>query len=320
MTDTPNDRNAEHEEREIAAVPLYRKGRIVIPLLIIIALCCYFGWAWYVDARDHVSTDDAYIDGDRVTVSARMLGRITGLGAGEGDTVTQGMVLVRLDDTDLQAQAVQARSACTLAEENAKLAAVSVARAVADFRRAEEQFRGKIIPREQFDHAQNELDAARARQEIGRAQVAAARAQLQVVQAQLLNTVIVAPMRGVVSKRWTLPGDVVQPAQPILSVYSTDSVWLTANLEETKIAVLKSGDRVEIEVDAYPETKFSGNVLQLGTNTAAQFALIPPNNASGNFTKVTQRIPVKISVRQEGNGPALRLLPGMSATIAIKVR
>lgn len=320
MNENAKENAAPEEEQGIETVPLYRKGKIVIPLLIIIALAGVLGWKWYVGARDYVTTDDAFIDGNRVTVSARILGRITALGAAEGDTVTQGMVLVRIDDTDLRAQEAQARSACALAEENLKLAGVSAGRAAADFRRAEEQFQGKIIPREQFDHAQNELEASRARQEIGKAQVAAARAQLAVVQAGLLNTVIVAPMHGVVSKRWVLPGDVVQPAQPIFTVYNTDSVWLTANLEETKIASLKLGDRVSVEVDAYPDVAFSGSVMQLGTNTAAQFALIPPNNASGNFTKVTQRVPVKIAVRQEGNGPRVPLLPGMSATIEIKVR
>ena len=230
-------------------------------------------------------------------------------------------MLVRLDDGDLRAQERQAQAALHLSEENAKLAGVNLAKAQDDFTRSARQFKDHIIPQEQFDHAQSELAAARAQQAISGAQVAGARAQLGVVETQLSNTVIRSPMNGIVSKRWALPGDVVQPAQPILSVYNRDSVWVTANLEETKIAVLKLGNPVDIEVDAYPDAAFTGTLTQLGTNTAAQFSLIPPNNAAGNFTKVTQRVPVKISITAAGGQQyPMPLLPGMSVEVSIRVR
>jgi membrane fusion protein (multidrug efflux system) len=100
-----------------------------------------------------------------------------------------------------------------------------------------------------------------------------------------------------------------------------DSVWVTANLEETRVAPLHLGDAVAIDVDAYPDDAFTGRIIQLGTNTAAQFSLIPPNNASGNFTKVTQRIPVKISIARVAKGSGRTpLLPGMSVEVSVKVR
>jgi membrane fusion protein (multidrug efflux system) len=318
---TPNAAAPSGEEEEsIDSVPIYRRGKVVVPLLIIAAILGILLWRWYVGTMDYVRTDDAYVDGDRVTVSAKILGRIVLLAAAEGDSVTSGTILVRIDDSDLRAQESQANAALTLARENIKLAEVNLAKARDDFKRSEQQFRERIIPGEQFEHVQNELEAARARQSIGGAQVATARAQLEVVRTQLLNTVIRAPMNGIVSRRWALPGDVVQPAQPILSVYNLDSVWVTANLEETKIAALKLGDNVEIAVDAYPNVDFTGRVIHLGTNTAAQFSLIPPNNASGNFTKVTQRIPVKISIAPGSQMQHPALLPGMSVEISVKVR
>jgi len=97
---------------------------------------------------------------------------------------------------------------------------------------------------------------------------------------------------------------------------------VTANLEETSLEALRSSDKVEITVDSYPDIKFSGTVFQIGANTASQFSLIPPNNASGNFTKVTQRVPVKISIERSGGVDPRRqvdLLPGMSVEIKVKV-
>ena len=129
-------------------------------------------------------------------------------------------------------------------------------------------------------------------------------------------------MNGVVSKRWALVGDVVQPGQPVFSIYDVKNIWVTANLEETSLAALQSNNIVEITVDSYPDEKFSGKVFQIGSNTASQFSLIPPNNASGNFTKITQRVPVKISIeRNAGANPHRRidLLPGMSVEIKVKV-
>jgi membrane fusion protein (multidrug efflux system) len=232
-------------------------------------------------------------------------------------------VLVKLDDSDLRAQEGQAKASLALSRENISLAEVSLDRARTDFQRASTQFKENIIPKEQFDHARSEYESAKARSSIASAQTFAAKAQLGIIETQLNNTVITSPMNGVVSKRWALVGDVVQPGQPIFAVYDLKNIWVTANLEETSLAALRSSNKVEITVDSYPDLKFSGRVFQIGSNTASQFSLIPPNNASGNFTKITQRVPVKISIeRNEGANPQQRvdLLPGMSVEIKVKVR
>ena len=132
-------------------------------------------------------------------------------------------------------------------------------------------------------------------------------------------------MDGVVAKRWVLSGDVVSPGQPIFTIYDLKNIWVTADLEETKLAPIHIGDTVSISVDSYPDQKFSGQVFQIGSNTASQFSLIPPSNASGNFTKVTQRVPIKISIKpvvtndQPDPDKSIKLLPGMSVEIKIKV-
>ena len=306
-------------EQSIESLPIYRKGRIVIPLMLLAMAMAVGGWYWYLHEQAIVSTDDAFIDGNRATVSSKILGRIDELSVDEGDSISAGQILVRLDANDLQAQAQQARASLALAEENTNLSRVSLDKAVDDYRRAEMQFKDKIIPKEQFDHALKDLESARVRQSVSLAEVTTARARLGVVETELENTVITSSMNGVVSKRWMLVGDVVQPGQPILSVYDLGNLWVTANIEETKLSRLHLYEDVEITVDAYPSKVFSGKILQLGSNTAAQFSLIPPNNASGNFTKITQRIPIKISIAAHDSIlSSEHLLPGMSVEIQIR--
>jgi membrane fusion protein (multidrug efflux system) len=311
-----------NDEAPIESVPIYRNVKIVIPLFLIVLVIAIFAWQYYVGLRDFVSTDDAYIDADRVAVSAKILGRIDQLIANEGDSVKQGQILIRLDNSDLCAQESQAKASLAFARENILLSKVNMEKAQTDFQRTSAQFDQKIIPKEQYDNARSELEAAKARLNIAYAQTATTQAQLGVIQTQLKNTVITSPMTGVISKRWVLTGDVVQPGQPIFSIYDLKNIWVTANLEETSLAALRSSENVEITVDAYPDTKFSGKVFQIGSNTASQFSLIPPNNASGNFTKITQRVPVKISITRVTNTNSQKLidlLPGMSVEVKVRV-
>jgi len=316
MTAAPDDR-----DEQIDSVPLMQKKRIIIPVVIILAVLTAAAVYWYLNFAGTISSDDAYIDGDKVTVSSKYLGRIAQLTVDEGSVIKKGDVLVRLENSDLIAQENQSKAQLEYADQNAELAKVNLERAQEDFSRAEPQFNGGIITKEQFDHAQKALEAAKAQSAIASASIDTAKAQLGVIQTQLSNSVITAPMDGVVAKRWQLPGDVVQMAQPILSIYDLDHLWVTSNMEETQFSRLKLGQRVQVFVDSYGSKKFDGKIIQLGSNTAGQFSLIPPNNASGNFTKVTQRIPVKISLDYEGpkNKQEPVLVPGMSVEVRMKV-
>lgn len=310
------------DEQPIDSVPLYKNFKVVIPLFLVVLGIAVVAWRYYVANRDFVSTDDAMIEGNRVSVSAKILGRIDSLAADEGDSVTRGQVLVRLGDADLRSQEVQAQASLALARENTVLAKVGLDRAKADFERASTQFKGNVITGEQLDHARSELESAKARTAIAVAQVKTAEAQLGVVETQLGNTRIESPMDGVISKRWALPGDVIQPGQAVFTIYESGHVWVTANLEETHLAAIRLHDKVAVRLDAYPGREFKGTVEQIGSNTAAQFSLIPPNNAAGNFTKITQRVPVKISIEPPAGSEAkdVRLLPGMSAEVKVRIR
>jgi len=316
----PPEPETEAGDESIDDVPMYRRRRVIIPLAILVALALGGAWYWYVNLRGYITSDDAYVDANRVAISSKILGRVARLAVDEADSVTAGEVLVTLDSTDLSAQMAQATAALALARESVTLSRVNLARAQDDFRRADQQFKTAVITKEQYDHARSALDAAGAELGISVSRVGTAQAQVGVVRAQLDNCTIVSPVNGKVAKRWVLQGDVVQPGQPVFTVYDGSQIWVTANLEETNLGALKLGDDVGISVDSYPDRIFGGKVFQFGGSTAAQFSLIPPNNASGNFTKVTQRVPIKISIEERTPGVASRavLLPGMSVEIRIK--
>jgi len=297
-----------------------KRKRIIIPTTILVIVAIVIASYWYLYRRGYVSTNDAFIAGDPVTASSKILGRVVSLSAGEGDAVSEGQMLVRLDDSDLRAQEAQAQANLDYVKQTLPLAKIGLERTQADFDRVQVQYRDSVVTREQYDHARQALDLAKAQYAVAESQVGASKAQLGVVETQLKNTQILSPTSGVVARKWVVPGDIVQPGQPIFTVYDLKDVWVTANFEETKLAQILIGSPVRISVDAYPGREFSGKVLLIGAAAASQFSLIPPSNASGNFTKVTQRVPVRISIDQAGQAGAAgaALLPGMS--VVVKVR
>lgn len=324
------------------------KIRAYIALSLVIIALVVFAWRWYQEYNSYYSTDDAYIDADRVAVSSKILGRITTINADEGDSVKMGQLLVSIDSSDLFSQLLQARAAYNQAssavdqakaryeldQRNEAVQEISVAKAKEDFDRATAQYDGKVISKEQFDHAkkafessQAMLDASKAQVEVSKSQIGVAEsntktvaAQIGILETSLKNTRIFAPASGRIAKRWMLPGDVVQPGQPVFTITRDSLFYVMAFFEETKVSGIHDGKKVEFTVDAFPDLKLSGKVINVGSNTAAQFSLIPPNNASGNFTKVTQRIPVKISIdeiKKMAGNTSFHFAAGMSVLVKI---
>jgi len=220
-----------------------------------------------------------------------------------------------LDDADLRAQLAKAEAAVRLITRSVEISSVNKAKALDDFERVEKQFKGQIVSQEQFNHAENAKKLAEAQIDRDQAQIATAQADLAIVKTQLANTVITAPISGVIARRWVLSGDVVSPGQAIFSMFDNKHVWVTANFEETKLRAIRPAMRVDVSVDAFPGKAMDGSVETIGWSTASQFSLIPPSNASGNFTKVTQRVPVKIAVVKIPVG--VTLLPGLSAYVRV---
>ena len=322
--------------------------KVYIPLAIVILIVLAGAWYWYRDYSKYITSDDAHVDADNVSVGSKIMGRIFSVYANEGDIVKQGMLLADLDSTDLVAQRnqtlalrVQAQANLTQSEvkfnsdqKGIKILEINLERANEDMTRAKKQSDGGVITTEQFDHikkafetASAQLDAAKAQLLVSKsmistasASVETANAQIKVLDTQLKNTRLYAPADGVIAKRWLLPGDVVQPSQSVFTITMSKNLWIVAFLEETKISDIHSGQKVRFTIDAFPYVKFNGKVFLVGSSTASVFSLIPSNNASGNFTKVTQRIPVRISIDGTNNNKEIssfNILSGMSVVVKI---
>ncbi len=320
MSDNDNIKNKEEElEQGIDTVPLYKKKSAWIGLFLIIVVIA-IGAYWFISSLGYITSDDAYIDGNRLNVSSKILGRVVKLYVDERDSVKAGQLVAELDSTDFVAQLNQMKANLNNAQVSIDLSKVNVEKAEINFVRAEAQYKDKVIPKADYDNAQKGLEAAQAEYKIARSRIVMAQSEIKVMESNLKNTKLYSTINGVVAKRWILAGDVVQPGQPLFTIYDMKNIWVTVQLQETDISNIQLNDEVEITVDSYPEQKFSGRIYEVGTNTAAQFALIPPSNASGNFTKVTQRIPIKISIKQDNTNKALKygLLPGMSVEVKIK--
>ncbi len=289
----------------------------IVLVLVILASAAY----WYVQKMSYVETDDAYIEADKLNVSPQIMGRVIALYADEGDAVKKGELLVALDSSDMVARLHQAQTALNVAQLGIRLAKVRLEQAKTNFDRAQIQYKGNVIPKAKYDNELKALQAAQVQYEMAKSKIGTLQAQINVIKTGLSHTKIYSSLSGIIAKRWILSGDVVAPGQTIFTVYELKNIWVTAMLKETDLNKITLGDTVQIHVDAYPDTKFKGKIFQIGTNTAALFSLIPPDNASGNFTKVTQRIPVKISIQPEGKARlSYGLLPGMSVEIKLKLK
>jgi len=171
---------------------------------------------------------------------------------------------------------------------------------------------------QQATAAESQTDVASAGIRVAEARLAAARAAVETARLQLGYTVILASDSGVVAKRSVEPGNLVSVGQNLLSIVPETGVWVTANLKETQLARVRVGNDVEFTVDAYPGAVFHGKVSSLSPATGARFALLPPDNATGNFTKVVQRVPVRIAI--DGTHDPIRpLRPGMSVDVKIRI-
>ncbi len=238
---------------------------------------------------------------------------------------------------ELAARATAARASAEASGAGVARAEANAAHARADLARIGGLAEKGIVPAQQLDAAQAaaraasaELDAARRQQAAaeaqvavavaagvgGSAEVASARAALTAAELQRSYAVLVAPVSGVVSHRAVEPGALLQPGQTAMMVVPDREIWVTANVKETALARVQVGDPVEFTVDGYGSTTFRGRVESLAPATGARFALLPPDNATGNFTKVVQNVPVRIAV-DESRDPDHPLRPGMSVEVAI---
>ncbi|HEX7079253.1 MAG TPA: HlyD family secretion protein [Candidatus Eisenbacteria bacterium] len=299
-------------------------------------------------ARSHETTDDAQVEGHIIPVLARVEGYVREVDVVENERVAAGQLLVRLDDRELESRLAQAEAKLETAlassgEQGQAGAQLRAARAYVDHAQAEaaraasELTRDRVleaggaISRQDLETAEAASRAADAELRGARDRVAAAmaatrgaasgvdaaRAERDEAALRLSYARIVAPDSGVVSRKKVEVGQLVEPGQPLLAVVPLRDVWVVANLKETQIERVRRGQPVAISADSYPGREFHGRVEGLSPATGSKFSLLPPDNASGNFVKIVQRVPVKIVLDEENDGPR-PLRPGMSVRVAIR--
>jgi membrane fusion protein (multidrug efflux system) len=234
----------------------------------------------------------------------------------------------------------EAKTGITTAEANVEAAKVQVWKTTQDFERYQNLYNDQAITKAQFDDAKAAKDAAEAQLVVAQSQVpvqtkkvssdqtqvgatasniASRLADIDYAKLQISYTVIVAPSSGIVSKRSIQLGQLVQAGQVLFSVVHSNDIYITANFKETQVGDLRLNDRVDVEVDAFPDSAIHGIVQSFSGATGAKFSLLPPDNATGNFVKVVQRIPVKI-ILQADSALLQSLRPGMSVKVVVHTK
>ena len=344
------------------APPSYRRLlRIGVVLLLVIA-AGVGGTEWWLEARNWVSTDDAFIDVHMVQIGPQVAGCVARVLVTDNQQVRAGQPLIDIDPADFQARLDQAvanqQSAVgTLAQAHAQLAvargnrdelraevgvaAANATNAAIDLKRYQDLARinSSAISRQQLDTAtatarsnaanltaaQRKVAAAEAQVAYARTQIETAKAGVQAAAAQveqakldLSYTRLMAPEAGHIAHLNVALGDYVQIGQALMALVPND-VWVTANFKETDLDYMRVGQPVDIEIDAYPGRIFHGHVNSFQAGSGAAFSLLPPENATGNYVKVVQRVPVKIVFDDPPKARPL-LGPGMSVVPYVRIR
>ncbi|SFH48776.1 efflux RND transporter periplasmic adaptor subunit [Pseudomonas sp. NFACC45] len=331
-----------------------RKRKLMLLGLALIVVLGGLGvLAWHeLYGRWSESTDDAYVNGNVVEITPQVTGTVVSIGADDGDLVREGQVLVQFDPNDAEVglQSAQANLARTVRQVRGLYSNVDGMRAQvkaqeAEVQKAQENYNrrknlaaGGAISREELSHARDDLTSAQnalanARQQLktssalvddtvvaSHPDVQSAAAQLR--QAYLTNarSTLIAPVTGYVAKRTVQLGQRVQPGTALMAVIPLDQLWIDANFKETQLRDMRIGQPVDIETDLYgSDVKYSGTVDSLGAGTGSAFALLPAQNATGNWIKIVQRVPVRIHINaQELAKHPLRV--GLSTQVDVNLR
>jgi membrane fusion protein (multidrug efflux system) len=300
----------------------------ILALVIIAGLT--FGIQTVVFYMHHVETDDAQLEGHIGPVLPKVPGYVTDVLVRDNEEVAAGQVLVRIDSRDFQARVNMAEAALdsteaavTVAHANVEAAQSKRTKTVADLGRYTPLRDQHVISPQEYDAAKAAADAAAAEYQAAtrqitavEAQVAQRQADLEYAKLQLSYTTVNAPVAGFVSKKSVEVGQFVEAGQPLMAIVEDNDVWVVANFKETQLRSMRVGQAVEVSVDAYPSRTFHARVDSIGAATGAKFALLPPDNATGNFVKVVQRVPVKI-VFAEDPDPEHPLRVGMNVVAVV---
>ncbi|HEY1837331.1 MAG: HlyD family efflux transporter periplasmic adaptor subunit [Rhizomicrobium sp.] len=323
----------------------------ILAAVVILALAIW-GLYWFFDARFYESTDDAYIGGNVVSITSRENGTVLALHTDNTQMVHRGQLLVELDPTtplvNLQAaEADLARAIRNVRSEFSKVdalrpqvaaARVQLAQAQADYRRRAASAADGAVSAEEVSHARDAVAAAQAGLSAAQGSlsqglaaveganvasnpdVLAAMAKLRSAAIVYGHMKLIAPVNGVVAQRSVQLGQQIAAGTPLMAVVPLDDLWVDANFKEGQLADMRVGQPVTVTADLYGgDVTYHGKIEGLGAGSGSAFALLPPQNASGNWIKIVQRVPVRIALDPvELRKHPLRI--GLSATVSVDVR
>jgi membrane fusion protein (multidrug efflux system) len=272
-----------------------KKAFMIVGAVVTIGLIA----GYFINAynKTHISTDDAFIEGNIHTIAARVSGSVKTVLVDDNRQVKQGDLLVELDPMDYRSRVEASRA-------NLEHQRANLRQAERELKRAKSLF-------EQDANSADRYDKAVSNQEIAAAQVKLADEQLRQANLNLGYTTIVAPSGGYVTRKSVQTGNQVQAGQPLMAIVELEDIHIVANYKETELARIRPGQEVRIKVDAYPGKTLKGTVDSIMAGTGVSFSLFPAENATGNYVKVVQRIPVKI-VLEKGADKEHLLKVGMS--------
>lgn len=271
-------------------------GAVILIAVILISYLTYEHFAY-------VTTDNAQIFGHSVMLAPKVPGYITSVNVVEGQKVKLGDVLVRIDSRDYENNLKQAQG---------ELSSVAARKKDAEknYRRLVELLAKGAVSQQQFDTSAAQYNDFKAKYEAIASQVSQAELNLS-------NTQIIAPTNGFIAKKSVEIGQLATPGIPLIGFVDSDERWIIANFKETEIEGVKLNAKVEITVDAISGKSYTGVVESISSATGATFTLLPPDNATGNFTKVVQRIPVKIKFENISAEDVEKLRTGLSTFVKV---
>ncbi|MBK4715796.1 MULTISPECIES: multidrug efflux MFS transporter periplasmic adaptor subunit EmrA [Tenebrionibacter/Tenebrionicola group] len=309
-----------------------RKGILLLLTLFFILLAVAYGIWWYLVLRHYQETDDAYVSGNQVQIMSQVSGSVTKVWVDNTDYVKQGDVLVTLDATDAQQAFEKAKTQLASSvrqtrqlminskqyEANIAVQKTALAQAQSDLRRREPLGSANLIGREELQHARDAVASAQAKLDVAVQQYNANQAMIlgtrledqpavQQAAAEVRNawlalerTRIVSPMTGYVSRRAVQVGAQIGPATALMAIVPSTNLWIDANFKETQLAHMRIGQKATVISDIYgDDVKYTGKVVGLDMGTGSAFSLLPAQNATGNWIKVVQRLPVRIELDEK---------------------
>jgi membrane fusion protein (multidrug efflux system) len=324
----------------------------IVAVVVLVAI--YPAYRYYQYFESHVSTDDAYVDGSVSLVSSRVPGTVAKLFVMENWGVKAGDLLLTLDPRDYQVRVTQAEAQLArarqsvdelyaqlqAAEAGVNLAGSQLRETQLDYNRAKALREQNVVSTQFFDQATTALRVAVADQALAEHQLQQARAALGgdlvdharydrpiVQQAQamveaakldLSYTEVHSPITGIITRKSVHVGNRIQPGEPLMAIVPVDRLYVTANFKETQLTDVRVGQPAEIRADIYPGFEYRGHIDSISVGTGAAFALLPPENATGNWVKVVQRVPVKV-VLNENPPPDKLLRMGLSVEVTVNI-